>query len=59
MIAYGLLASEPVGNLFYLHAVILEIPKQYFIIKPPSCRGTDVSIEIYELLLLFSIITPC
>ena len=45
-------------NLSYLHAVIFEIPKQYFIIKPPACWGADVSIEIYELLLLFSIITP-
>ena len=46
-------------NLSYLHAVIFEIPKQYFIIKPPACWGADVSIEIYELLLVFSIITPC
>ena len=27
-------------------------------IKPPACWGADISIEIYELLLLFSIITP-
>ena len=58
MIGRGLFASEPIGNLFYLHAVIFEIPKQYFIIKPPACWGADVSIEIYELLLLLSIITP-
>ena len=58
MIGHRLFASEPIGNLFYLHAVIFEIPKQYFIIKPPACWGADVSIEINELLLLFSIITP-
>ena len=58
MIGHRLFASEPIGNLFYLHAVIFEIPKQYFIIKPPACWDADVSIEIYELLLLFSIITP-
>ena len=27
-------------------------------IKPPACWGADVSIEIYDLSLLFSIITP-
>ena len=58
MIGHRLFASKPIGSLFYLHAVIFEIPKQYFIIKPPACWGADVSIEIYELLLLFSIITP-
>ena len=58
MIGHQLFAIEPIGNLSYLHAVIFEIPKQYFIIKPPACSGVDVSIEIYELLLLFSIITP-
>ena len=42
----------------FLSVVIFKIPKQYFIIKPPACWGADVSIEIYELLLLFSIITP-
>ena len=59
MVRHRLFASEPIGNLFYLHAVIFETPKQYFIIKPPACWGADVLIEIYELLLLFSIITPC
>ena len=58
MIGHRLFASKPIGSLFYLHAVVFEIPKQYFIIKPPACWGADVSIEIYELLLLFSIITP-
>ena len=29
-----------------------------FIIIPPACWGANVSVEIYELLLLFSIITP-
>ena len=55
MIRHRLFASEPVGNLLYLHAVIFEIPKSLFIIKPPACWGANVSIEIYELLLLFSI----
>ena len=45
-------------NIFYLRKAILEIPEQYFILKPPACLGADVSIEIYELLLLFSIISP-
>ena len=27
MIGHGLFASEPLGNLFYLHVVIFEIPK--------------------------------
>ena len=27
------LAIEPLGNLSYLHALIFEIPKQYFIIN--------------------------
>ena len=58
MVGHELLASEPIGNLFYLHALIFEIPKQHFIIKPPAWWGADVSIEMYELLLLFSIITP-
>ena len=56
MIGHQLFASELIGNLFYLPAVIFEIPKEYFIIKPPACWGADVSIEMYELLLLFSII---
>ena len=58
MIGHGLFASEPIGNFFSLHAVIFEILKYYFIIKPPACWVTDVSIEIYELLLLFSITNP-
>ena len=58
MTEYQLFASEPIENLFYMHAVIFEIPKQLFIIKPPDCWGADVSIEIYELLLMFSIISP-
>ena len=57
-IGHWLFASEPIGNVFHLHAVISKIPKLCFIIKPPACWGADVSIEIYELLLLFSIISP-
>ena len=48
--------SEPIGNIFYLQVAIFEIPEERFIIKPPACSGADVSIEIYQLLLLFSII---
>ena len=59
MIGHGLFASEPIGNLFYLLEVIFEIPKWFFIIKPPVFCGVDVSTEIYELLLLFSIISSC
>ena len=33
--------------------------KEVFYNKTTSCWGADVSIEIYELLLLFSIITSC
>ena len=54
MIRRRLFASEPIGNFFYLHVVIFEIPKYYFIVKPPACWDADVSIEIYELLLLFT-----
>ena len=49
-------ASESIGNLFYLHAAIFEISKQCFIINPPVCWCADVSIKIYELSLLFSLI---
>ena len=45
------------GTFFYLHAAIFEIPKKYFKIKPPAGWGAEASIEIYQLLLLFSIIT--
>ena len=58
MTGQQLFASGPIGSLFYLHAAIFEIPKLCFMIKPLTCWGTDVSIEIYELLLLFSIISP-
>ena len=44
---------------FLLYVVIFEISKQHFTIKPHACWGANVAIEIYELLLLFSIITPC
>ena len=59
VIGHGLFASELTGNLFYLLEVIFEIPKWYFIIQPPAFWGADVSIEIYQLLLLFSIISSC
>ena len=32
-----LLDSEPIGNIFFLHTATFDIPKQRFIIKPPSC----------------------
>ena len=44
--------------IFYLHEAIFEIPMNRFIIKPPASWGMDVSIDIYQLLLLFSIISP-
>ena len=47
MIGYRLFASDPTGNLFYLHAAIFEISKQCSIMKPPAPWGVDVSIEIY------------
>ena len=47
---------EPIRNIFYLPAAIFEIPRPWFIIKPPACIGPDVSIETYQLLLLFTII---
>ena len=53
MIGHQLSDSEPIGNIFYLQVAVFEIR---FIIKPPACSGADVSIEIYQLLLLFSII---
>ena len=58
MIGDQLFDSEPIGNIFCLHAAIFEISKEHFIIKPLACRGTDISIKIYQLLLLFSIISP-
>ena len=57
MIGHQLSDSEPIGNIFYLQVAIFEIPEERFIIKPPACSGADVSIEIYQLLLLFSIIS--
>ena len=47
MIGYRLFASDPTGNLFYLHAAIFEISKQCSIMKPPASWGVDISIEIY------------
>ena len=55
MIGHRLFISAPIGNVFYLYAAIFEIPMYRFIIKPPACCcwGADVSIDIYQLLLLF------
>ena len=50
--------SKPIQNVFYLHAATFEIAKERFIIKLPNCCGTDFSVEIYQLLLLFSNISP-
>ena len=50
--------SQQIENIFCLHAAIFEIPKWRFRIKSPACWGTDVSIDMYHLLLLFSIILP-
>ena len=51
--------SEQIQNSFYLEADIYEIPLVRFITKPPACWGKDILIEIYHLLLLFIIISPC
>ena len=59
MIERPLFDKEPIGNIFYPHTVIFEIPILRFLIKPPACWGADVSTEIYKLLLLFSIISLC
>ena len=37
MIEHKLFASEPIGSLFYLYAVIFEIRKRDFVIKLPAC----------------------
>ena len=36
LIGYQLFASEPIGNVFYLHVVIFYIP-MYRFIKSPAC----------------------
>ena len=36
MIGHRVFAREPIGNLFYQHAAIFEIPRYCFIIKPPA-----------------------
>ena len=58
LIRYRFFVSEPIGNVFYLHKAIFEIP-MYRFIKPPAYWGADVSIDICQLLLLFRIISPC
>ena len=55
MIGHRLLDSVPKWNVIYMHGAIFEVPMQRFIIKPPACWGEYISIEIYELLLLFNI----
>ena len=57
MIGHRLFVSEPIGNVFYLHAPIFENLVQHFI-KPPACLEVDVSIDIYQLLFLFDITSP-
>ena len=58
LIGHPFCGSQQIGNIFCLHAAISEIPKWRFRIKSPACWGTDVSIDMYHLLLLFSIILP-
>ena len=58
MTGHRLFASEPIGNLFLSARGNIWNSKEVFYNKTTSCWGADVSIEIYELLLLFSIITP-
>ena len=50
-IGHWLFVSEPVGNVFFLHAAIFEIPM-------PACWGADFSVDVYQLLLLSHIISP-
>ena len=42
MTEHPLFESEPIGNFFYLHVAIFEIPKKWFIIKPSACWGKYV-----------------
>ena len=37
MIERPLFDKEPIGNIFYPHTVIFEIPILRFLIKPPAC----------------------
>ena len=55
---HRLFDSVPIKNIFYRHVAIFEIPIWCFISKPPACWGTELSIEIYQLLLLFRITSP-
>ena len=36
MVGNRLFVREPIGNIFYLHAEIFEIPMEHFIIKPTA-----------------------
>ena len=58
MIGHRLFVRKSIGNVFYLRAGIFGIRMQCFIIKPPACWGAHISIDIYQLWLLFSIISP-
>lgn len=59
MIRHQLFDSVLIGKIFYVQAIIFEIPKQNFIIKPSASWDTNFTLEVYELLLLFSIISLC
>lgn len=37
MIGHSLFDSDPIGNIFYSHMVIFEIPEWHFKIKPTPC----------------------
>ena len=54
-----LFGTEPIGNILYWQAAIFKILNWRFKIKAPAGWDTNVSIEIYQLLLLFGIISPC
>ena len=56
---HRLFVSKPKGIVFYRHTAIFKIQIYLFITKPLVCWGADVSIDICQLLLLFSIISPC
>ena len=58
MIGHCLFTSEGIRKVFCLYVAIFEIPMWCFIKKLPACWGTDVSIDIFQFLLLCSITSP-
>ena len=56
MIGNRLFTREPIRSLFSLHVAVFKIAKWCFIIKPTACWDRNISLEIYELLLLLTLI---